>query len=444
MERIKSERTAGDAGWKLSRYNLSMQVSEGGYLIANLVTGSCAVYSSLEAYLLSVFERLSEDHPMIKRFSERGLIVNYDELSAIESRSRLAMGITDAVNLTICPTLSCNFNCPYCFENHLQGKMSEKVQDDVVALTRRMLERSRAKKLRVTWFGGEPLLAPEIIESLSKLLISLSEEYGADYKASIVTNGYFLNKENVDMLSRVKVGQAQVTLDGVGSAHDRTRHLTNGGGSFDVITENLRNPLPLSVTVRYNVSADNVEELEELKEYVEKLASDSGNKLTFIPDLVHKSIAADKRGEEVRLLEGDKAAYIEACGKRVSNQGNYCGAQRFWSVCIDEKGRLYKCWESVGMEDMSFGTAGKWDPANSLQTADNHDLLTAFINTAPPSNDDECRACIWFPHCLGGDPNQRLFIKRRCPAYKERPGIFLETLYEKMKTKKKIQYESIL
>lgn len=68
----------------------------------------------------------------------------------------------------------CNFDCPYCFEDHFAGKMSEEVQDDVVALAERMLEASGTKDLHVTWFGGEPLLAPDIIESLSARLIVLT------------------------------------------------------------------------------------------------------------------------------------------------------------------------------------------------------------------------------------------------------------------------------
>ncbi len=78
------------------------------------------------------------------------------------------MGCTvGGVGLTICTTMGCNFDCPYCFENHKAGKMSAEVQDDVVALAERMLDAAQRKALSVTWFGGEPLLAPDVIEALS-------------------------------------------------------------------------------------------------------------------------------------------------------------------------------------------------------------------------------------------------------------------------------------
>ncbi|ETP71362.1 radical SAM additional 4Fe4S-binding domain-containing protein [Lachnospiraceae bacterium JC7] len=431
-------RTAKEAGWKLSRYNLSMPSPGGeGYIIVNLFTGSFAVYSSLEVYLLSVFERLSEKHPAIRMFSERGLIVNYDELEAIETLSRLAMGINDSVSLTICPTMNCNFDCPYCFENHVPGKMSEKTQDDVIDLTRRMMKISRAKKLGVTWFGGEPLLAAEIIESLSKRLMALSEEYGADYRASIVTNGYFLNTENAEMLSRVKVETAQVTIDGIGDSHDRTRHLKNGMGSFDVITDNLRRPIPFPVSIRHNVSVDNYVEIEKLKNYVSELASESGNKLSYNTALVHESIVFGERGTDISLVEGDDAACIEARTRKISNGPLFCGAQHPFSVCIDEKGKLYKCWECIGHTEMSFGTAAEWNPADPVKSSEKPDLLTCFINSALSVRDDTCRNCKLYPHCLGGCPYQRIYMHNPCPSYKEKPEILLRSFYERMKSKDK-------
>ena len=70
------------------------------------------------------------------------------------------------MELTVCPTLACNFACPYCFQGHgrTYESMSREVRDEVVSLAERMLDASGASRLRVTWFGGEPLLAPDVIE----------------------------------------------------------------------------------------------------------------------------------------------------------------------------------------------------------------------------------------------------------------------------------------
>lgn len=49
--------------------------------------------------------------------------------------------------------------------------MTQEGQDDVAALAERMMKASAAKKLDVTWFGGEPLLMPDVIEALSRYLL---------------------------------------------------------------------------------------------------------------------------------------------------------------------------------------------------------------------------------------------------------------------------------
>ena len=195
------KRSAAEAGWRVSRYNLSLELPEKGRTaIVNLFRGTCKEYGPVELYLMSVLDEISEDHPIISMLAKTGVIVNFDEQAALETMGRMVCAASQGVGLTICPTMGCNFNCPYCFENHKQGKMTEEVQADVAALAERLLNTSRAKSLSVTWFGGEPLLAPDVIEALSEKLMALAKEQGADYSAGIVSNGYLLTPEAVEML----------------------------------------------------------------------------------------------------------------------------------------------------------------------------------------------------------------------------------------------------
>ncbi|MBO7674481.1 MAG: radical SAM protein, partial [Atopobiaceae bacterium] len=209
------------------------------------------------------------------------------------------------------PTMGCNFDCPYCFEDHFAKKMTPDVQDDVVALAERMLDASGAKHLSVTWFGGEPLLAPDVIESLSERLMSLAEGRGGVYSANIITNGYLFTQEMADMLGRYKVRSAQVTIDGLGATHDATRRLAGGGATFERITANLRDVnFPFRVSIRHNVHEGNKSEMDELEAFVKELAKKSGNDLTYYPAPVAGSEVADERGEQVGLLCGSDASEV--------------------------------------------------------------------------------------------------------------------------------------
>lgn len=179
-EENRSAQTLKDSGWHISRYNLFARIpGTDMHAGVNLYKGICASYSVPEMYLYSVAEELPSEHPIFQRFRERGLITNHDEREALYAAGRMATAFGGTVSLTIAPTMGCNFDCPYCFEQQRSGKMHSNVQEDVAALAGRMLKASGSKTLDVTWFGGEPLLAVDIVETLSEKLLTVAETYGA-------------------------------------------------------------------------------------------------------------------------------------------------------------------------------------------------------------------------------------------------------------------------
>ena len=106
----KAARSAAEAGWHVSRYNISAKEPETGKtVIVNLLTGSCAEYSPLELYLMSALDEISEDHPIIGLLARRGAICNFDELAAIEAESHIGVVKAPTLGLVLCPTLGCNF-----------------------------------------------------------------------------------------------------------------------------------------------------------------------------------------------------------------------------------------------------------------------------------------------------------------------------------------------
>ena len=439
-------RTAGQTGWRVSRYNLMARLpGTDRVAVANLLRGTCAAYTPIEMYLLDELESLDENHPILERFRQRGLIVNFDEQAAFSAMARMACSGNSNVSLTICPTMGCNFDCPYCFENHRAGRMSPETQDDVVALAGRMLQSSGAKKLDVTWFGGEPLLMPDIIEALSGRLMALAEEHGARYSATIVTNGYLLTQEIADMLGRCMVSHAQITLDGIGPEHDKTRHLAGGGPTYDRITENLRTlRLPFSVSIRHNVYEGNQDQLDPLRDRVKELAEESGNRLWYYASPVTDNTAARERNSGANLKCANGLGEVDLSQGVYdfhAARGLFCAAHRLYDVGIDDQGRLYKCWESVDKPEQSFGHAHRWDPMNPILTADTPDLLTQFLNTAAPMDDPECRDCVFLPQCAGGCPIQRLYYSKACIAVRNMPERFVLGLYERLRNENKQKEE---
>ena len=434
--------TEGEAGYHVSRYLIYATVPNvQGIAVANLFNGTCGMCSPLEWALLAEACDLPRDNPFVTRFVRLGLMVDFDERAALQTLGRAACAAPQQVSLTICPTMGCNFDCPYCFSTHHGKVMSPEVQDDVVSLAQRMLDASGAERLSVTWFGGEPLLAPRVIESLSSRLISCVEQRGGTYGASIITNGHFLTQEVADMLTAARVQHAQVTVDGIGATHDATRRLADGSPTFDRIVSNLRdNRLAFHVHVRCNVHEGNRGEFGDLRAYMEHVAEVSGNDISCFPALVRDSTAADARAQQVDLVRGADMGDLSVF-QRVRHfgpaRGSFCGAHSLWDVGIDEQGRLHKCWEAVDKPALSFGTARDWNPANPIATATSPDNLTKFLNTAQPTSDAECLDCVWLPLCAGGCPYRRLFESKACVAYKDDAQTFVRELYAYMHAQRK-------
>ena len=399
----KRPRTEGEVGWHVSRYNIMAPVPDSDLIVIfNPFRGICAEYNPIELYLLSMLEELDEGHPVIERFAKRGVICNFDEREALEARRRLecATAHNGDVAITICPTMACNFECPYCFSNLGRGKMPPEVQDDVVALAGRMLDAARAKKLTITWFGGEPLLATDVIEALSPRLIALAEERGCAYESWIFTNGYLISQDIVDMLGRCRINRVHIPLDGIGDTNDATRRLVGGGPTFERIMGNLGflKP-PIKTLIRANTHEGNVSQLDDLKALVLKRAEETGNHVKFYA----ASLVDVSPADEADSPMADYAFHGIEVSLRPENRhvpvgvDHDCVAQNLWKVAIDDAGYLYKCGGKLcGQPKFAYATARDWNPTNPLATASNPDMLSRFLNTCTPTpaiNATNARGC---------------------------------------------------
>ena len=436
---VQKERTAAEAGWRVSRYNVAASIPNSQMVaIYNTYRRTCAAYSSLELYIMSVLDRISENHPLIGRLASRGVIANYDEREAFELQRRIECTTAHGgnVSVTICPTLACNFECPYCFATRGRGKMSPEVQDDVVGLVARMLDAAHAKELTITWFGGEPLMGTDVIESLSPRLIRLAEERGCEYKAWIFTNGYLPTEDVVDLLLRCHVNNVHIPLDGVGATNDATRRLVGGGPTYQRIVDNLGllKP-PITTLIRANVHEGNVGEVDELKQAVHAKAREAGTDLHFYAASIVDVSTAEETDSPMAeyAFHGIEVALRPESRHIIVGRDHACVGQNLWMVAVDDKGLLYKCGGKLcGQPEYAYGTARDWDPASPLATASNPDMLSKFLNTVTPSHDDKCYECVWLPLCGGGCPQLRLFGKPECPAYRSDPEAFVLAMYSRI------------
>ncbi len=434
----QKKRTVSEAGWHQSRYNVIAKIPGTDKIgISNTYSASFALYSPEEVYLLSEAETLDEDHPIVELFKKRGLIVDFDERDALMTMGKFDYVGDSPVTFTLSVTQACNFDCAYCFEYHRGHRMSPENQDKVVELADRLLEVSGRKGLHIIWFGGEPLLAPDIIDSMSQKFMEITKKRGVKYSASIITNGYLLTQDIVDMLYRNKVESAVIGLDGVGQVHDDARHLVNGGPTFEKITDNLRTlKIPFKVSIRQIVHVHNREQLDELGQFIEKLVAESGNEIIHSPDIAYDFVVPEERDFKINMVEAKIASdvgILRDTARFLKARGHHCGGHSLWDVVIHSSGALQKCWPAIDHPELAFGKVGEWDPADPYNTASHPENLKNYCATTIPKNGDkECQECKWLPFCVGGCPFLRIFYQKECVQYKNYSEDYIMGLYNKL------------
>lgn len=143
------------------------------------------------------------------------------------------------LELIIFPTEQCNFRCTYCYEDFAQGRLSP----EHVAALKVLIEtrcRDGLRHLRLSWFGGEPLVAYDIVRDISSHAHRCCLDHGTTLNVNLTTNGWLLDEQRFLELASCGACEYQISLDGDQEEHDRTRVRKGGRPSFkriyDVLT----------------------------------------------------------------------------------------------------------------------------------------------------------------------------------------------------------------
>lgn len=269
---------------------------------------------------------------------------------------------SNTLDLVITVTEKCNFVCKYCSAEFAKGKMSEKVQDNIIEFVQKNIY--RYNDMRVEWFGGEPLLCVDIIEKLSARFIEICRKAHKGYSAAITTNGYLLDLHTFKTLYNNKVIAYQITLDGLKSEHDNQRCLTNQKGTFDVILSNLldiKNNTK-SAFFRINIRTNFTKAIvNSIDEYLEFYKDQFGGDDRF--DFFIRA-AEDWGGERVKsftglLSENEENTLVDKIflhDPKIDFNMNYSFLEPARTVChavrknmfnIGCDGKVYKCDSSI-------------------------------------------------------------------------------------------------
>jgi uncharacterized protein len=260
--------------------------------------------------------------------------------------------------------------------------------------------------LKITWYGGEPLLNIDVIERLTNRIVPLCNDNNVQYSSHIITNGYLLTRENILILNKCHIESAQISIDGDKESHDSRRPLKSGHGTYDTIINNLakgKDDIEFSIALRINIDKKNLENMTSILDTLCKNGLEK--KVLPYPALVHSSNGCYDKNSCLNLSQYGKIElqFFQEALEKGFNIPPYlffpsavrggCGASSVSSFVINANGDIYKCWEHMGIEDRRLG--------NIHEGIEYKPYVINYLTDNPTKN-EKCNQCKFLPICMGG------------------------------------------
>ncbi|MCW8132674.1 MAG: radical SAM protein [Planctomycetota bacterium] len=311
------------------------------------------------------------------------------------------------MELTLVLTHACNLGCPYCYMGKKFGRrMPEEIAERSLRWT---FDRLHAgDDLQIGYFGGEPLMAWDLLQKYHLRAMELAKEKGLrKLVGAMTTNATLLDEAKMDWLEAHGVVVA-VSLDGIRKTHDATRPFVNGKSSFEATLRGLQVALkraPLT-EVLCVIDPATVEHMAESARFI----LDQGVRvlslsLNYAADWDEHSIAVyerelEKVGDEFeRRFRAGEDVYIASIDSKI--RGRLKGGLKECDRCsfgvgevaVAPSGNMYPCERLVGEDNDP-----KWVIGQIAQGVDQPKL--SAINRRRVTLDPTCQACAIKDRCM--------------------------------------------
>ena len=284
--------------------------------------------------------------------------------------------------LVLSVSSGCNLACRYCYcgvcrdELPDRGLMSEATA--LLAVERLFAAADPDVDVRITFFGGEPLLNKPVIRRVVARCNELAAARGRRAGYSMTTNATLIDDEMADLIVRNNFG-LMASLDGPQPLHDAQCPARAGGGSFALATAGIRRLFERGarVTVRCTMAHPAPDAMELIRFFSGFGASRVVLGTVYNPafpsecDFTEDDDRAFRRcvGEKViPWMVSERAAgrtpiydpFDEICDFQAEERHDdkvpamRCGACH-GAMAVAPDGTLYPCHRFVGMEKWALG-----------------------------------------------------------------------------------------
>ena len=263
MEYLKKQPVKEDAVYRRSRFTLVFEENQHRYIL-NTMTRQCLEcdtppderYSGGEIMADPVLRELAEQYFFVpEEWDETVFFLNTFRLLQAYARKRQPW------LFTIFPTMNCNARCVYCFEEGAEPvTMSEETVRQTVAF---IADHPHQEEIALAWFGGEPLMKPEIIDRICEGLA----ERGVRFRSQLTTNGSLVTEEILRKMTGLwNLRSVQVSVDGDEPSYIRRKRYPGYSDEYHRVLRAVGRMAEcgLWVNVRCNVDQDNVDTADKL------------------------------------------------------------------------------------------------------------------------------------------------------------------------------------
>lgn len=313
------------------------------------------------------------------------------------------------MHLTIAPTMDCNFRCHYCFENgKRQSYMGHRVMD---AIVKYVLKQKELKRIHITWFGGEPLMAVSQMNDFHEKLVSQVDK---EIDSDIITTGYHITEKVIRTLQNLHISKIQITLDGLKETHNQVKFssecddvFTKVIGNIDLLTAMAPE---INVVIRINLTKENAREYVPLYRFLATRYNgrNVGIAPAFVKDRSHtkngNNFFTRKESTEFILNLFRKERIFSPWLQYPQTACAECAIRDNMAISFDPEGYAYKCWEVIGERKYAIGKINNEGIIKEV----NLSVLNRQLYGADPIDDPVCSRCQYLPLCHGGCPIQRI------------------------------------
>ena len=405
--------------YKLSKFSKVINY-KGNVLIYNTFSGRKSHVYDKE--IIEQLDKLQSNTYLEENLINEYLRENYcckediDEVENVKNCLKAKINNKEELNLIVIPTLQCNFNCIYCYENKESGYMTDETLNELYNAIIDYNNKYNLKIIRIDWFGGEPLLFLNKIKYIMMKINKFCDENNILYYHSMTTNGYLLNEEVFTELNKLKIRKFQITLDGLQETHDLHRKHVSKKDSWDIITNNLikisKTSLDFNILIRVNYNYDIINNIAEFLDFIEDIFK-CDNRFNLIFKQIGKWGGENDSNFEIIPYEYNNYVYLELLNllkdKNINSSRLYsfnfssdlCYANLSYSMVVHKDGTLGKCTLCTNHEDITK------EPhfIGSIKNG-KFEIIEENLNrwTNIPENlfeENGCYDCIAFPICLG-------------------------------------------